>query len=85
MSGPTNVDYNVMAHLRKLPTNLSIYDVLILYKEMIYSYVKVLLNPKICLDKVEDMNYIEEETPIDMEGFLGITFHDSNLVLVHYT
>lgn len=36
-SGSTHANDNVLAHLRKLPTNASIYDALILYKEMIYS------------------------------------------------
>lgn len=33
-SGPIHVDYNILAHLRKFPTKLSIYDVLILSKEL---------------------------------------------------
>ncbi|KAL0907285.1 hypothetical protein M5K25_021685 [Dendrobium thyrsiflorum] len=46
--GPPKVDYNVLAHLRKLPARLSIYDALVLSPEMREALIKALLDPEIC-------------------------------------
>lgn len=47
--GATQVDYNILVHLRILPMKLRIYDAIILTKEMRESLIKVLLDPKIYL------------------------------------
>ena len=44
VEGHPQVDYNILAHLRKLPAKLSIYDALILSKEMRESLVKALVD-----------------------------------------
>lgn len=82
MSGANYVYYNDLAHLRKLPTKLRIYDALILLKEIKNSLAKSLLDLVIFLAELNDTNQVEEEEePTDIEGALGITFHDSSLLL----
>ncbi|KAL0928496.1 hypothetical protein M5K25_000380 [Dendrobium thyrsiflorum] len=51
--GPPKVDYNVLAHLRKLPARLSIYDALVLSPEMREALIKALLDPEIYEDQAE--------------------------------
>lgn len=46
---PPQIDYNVLAYLRKLLGKLRIYDALILFKEMSKSLIKASLDPKILL------------------------------------
>lgn len=45
MVNPSQVDYNIEAHLRKLLAKLSIFYSLVLFKEMRKSLIKVLLDP----------------------------------------
>ncbi|XP_028549524.1 uncharacterized protein LOC110105940 [Dendrobium catenatum] len=72
------VDYNVLAHLRKLPAKLSIYDTLLLSKEMRESLIKALLDPEICLTQLaatsEDKALYFKEVP-------GVTFSDEDMLL----
>lgn len=46
---PYKVDYNVLAHLRKLPASLSIYDALMMSPELRETLVKALLEPEVFL------------------------------------
>lgn len=48
-SSAPKVEYNVLSHLRKLLTKSSIYDALVLSKEMRESLIQALLDPEICL------------------------------------
>lgn len=70
-----------MASLINLPAKLRIYDALILSKEMRNFLVKLLLDQKICLDKLDDTSLVEDETTADMEEAQLITFHDLYLLL----
>lgn len=49
-SVPTHMGYNILVHLRKLPTRLSIYDTLILSKKIRDLLVKLVHGLKIGLD-----------------------------------
>lgn len=49
MACPPHVDYNVLPNLRKLPSKLSIYDALILLKEIRESLIKDLFDKEIYL------------------------------------
>lgn len=49
LSNPSQIDYNILEHLKKLLAKLRIYDALFLSKEMRKSLVKALLKLKIVL------------------------------------
>ena len=72
------VDYNVLAHLRKLPARLRIYDALVLSKEMRESLIKALLDPEICMAQLAATSSYEalyfKEVP-------GVTFSTEDLLL----
>lgn len=75
MGGPIHVDYNVLIHLKKLPTKLSNVDGLILSKRMRDFLVNALLGPKNNLVKLDDSNHI------DVEENMINKFNDSNILL----
>ncbi|NAU33234.1 retroviral-like aspartic protease [Klebsiella pneumoniae] len=76
--GIPRVDYNVLAHLRKLSAKLSIYDALVLSKEMREALIKALLDPEICLAQLAATSPNEacyfKEVP-------GVTFSNEDLLL----
>lgn len=75
------IEYNVLANLRKFSSKLSIYDALILSKKMRYSLVKVQLDPKIYLAKLDNLSQAKEEAPIAMKETSRIIFQDKDLLL----
>lgn len=78
MEDPPKVDYNVLAHLRKLPAKLSIYDALMLSKEMRESLVRALLDPEVCLAQLE---LTFSDSALYLGNFPKITFTDEDLLL----
>lgn len=52
----SHVDYNVLVHLRKVSTKMSIYHFLILSNKLRDSLVKVLLDPKIYIVVLDNPN-----------------------------
>ncbi|KAI0493920.1 hypothetical protein KFK09_024047 [Dendrobium nobile] len=75
----SKVDYNVLAHLRKLPAKLSIYDALVLSKEMREALVKALLDPKICM--AQSALTQSDEEALYFKEVPGVTFSDEDLQL----
>lgn len=73
---PYKVDYNVLAHLRKLPASLSIYDALMMSPELRETLVKALLEPEVFLAYFKDLEEAQylKEIP-------GVTFSDEDLLL----
>ncbi|XP_028556574.1 uncharacterized protein LOC110106707 [Dendrobium catenatum] len=72
------VDYNVLAHLRKLPAKLSIYESLLLSKEMRESLIKALLDPEICLAQLASTS---KDEALYFKEVSGVTFSDEDLLL----
>lgn len=77
-SGMPKVDYNVLAHLRKLPAKLSIYDALILSKEMREALIKALLDPDICMAQLAAA---QPDEALCSKGVPEISFSDEDLCL----
>ncbi|XP_020685009.1 uncharacterized protein LOC110101440 [Dendrobium catenatum] len=75
----SKVDYNVLAHLRKLPAKLSIYDALVLSKEMREALVKALLDPEICIAQLASTH--SDEEALYFKEVPGVTFSDEDLLL----
>lgn len=67
MGDYAHVGYNILAHLRKLTAKLSIYDSLILSKEIRNTLVKVLLDLEICLVELDGTSQAYQKTPIVVE------------------
>ena len=80
VEGHPQVDYNVLAHLRKLPAKLSIYDALVLSKEMRESLVKALVDPEVCLAQLASTDSIDSDAPSVGED-PGVTFREEDLLL----
>lgn len=72
------VDYNVLAHLKKLPALLSIYDALMLSPELRQNLIKALSKPEVF------QAYFAEEKLKEClltQDLLSITFADDDLLL----
>ncbi|NAU84042.1 retroviral-like aspartic protease, partial [Klebsiella pneumoniae] len=73
-----DVDYNVLAHLRKIPSLLSVYDALMMSSDLRETLVKALLEPEtyqayFATESLKDVHYLKEMP--------GITFSDQDLLL----
>ncbi|XP_028550597.1 uncharacterized protein LOC114579610 [Dendrobium catenatum] len=77
-SGMPKVDYNVLAHLRKLPVKLSIYDALILFKEMREALIKAMLDLDICMTQLAAA---QPDEALCSRGVPEISFSDEDLCL----
>ncbi|PKU64668.1 hypothetical protein MA16_Dca014522 [Dendrobium catenatum] len=64
--------------LRKLPAKLSIYESLLLSKEMRESLIKALLDPEICLAQLASTS---KDEALYFKEVSGVTFSDEDLLL----
>ncbi|KAI0494874.1 hypothetical protein KFK09_025020 [Dendrobium nobile] len=82
-----DVDYNVLAHLRKIPSLLSVYDALMMSSDLRETLVKALLEPEsyqafFATESVKDACYLKEMPCItfsDQDFLLGTSDHNRPL------
>jgi hypothetical protein len=87
MKNTSKVDYNILAHLKKIPSLLSVYNALMLSKELREAFIKALQTPEtyeahlaeVHLTQISNFEKLAQITFTKDDLMLGSFFHNRPL------